>query len=1055
MKGSKTLLSYILFIIGLQWKSVAALPACHDDEFKCKNGTCLSLSSMCDDVDDCGDNSDEERCVAEKNNKVCPVENGATQFRCKNNLCVSVAKMCDGYDDCGDSSDESPTGGAKCVSIKCRNSDDFRCETNPVCISRYYRCDGTFECEDHSDEANCESVKCSADEFQCLNKMRCISNSLRCDFRYDCDDKSDEVECNLHNATCPNGSFSCKGSNHCLDNSLKCNGVRNCPDNSDELNCPKSTEKCANDEFKCLSNGICIKKTYRCDTVDDCSDGSDEMDCLNNKCEKDQFRCDNGQCVSNVFAGEWKAQCHDKLKFKQRKRRDAIKSQPKVGSLVMSTGNLTTSETNMQNDSCLLFCPTNKECLSRAFLCDNENDCPDGYDELSSTCESISCNKDEFKCANGKCEKKKQVCDGIDDCGDNSDEADELCSPTAAPVSCNNDSYQCKNESKCIPMTSVCNSIKDCANGDDEDNLCDVKECDNENGGCSYKCKELKLGYECLCPQGFQLDSDKKSCIDIDECKEGWNVSKCSQICTNLNGTYKCSCHNGFNLVNKKCRANGSVADLIFANELDVRILQSNSQHYRKFADAYNANAVAVDVLTEMIYWSDFVKGTISCASRSNFNPKVIISGLKKPRSLAVDWIGRKLYWIDTAFNNISVSNLDGSFPKTIVKGNGFEEFSGLAIHPYEGYLFWTDVATNGKVVRSNLLGTSQTTIASDLGMPMGIAVDIESNKVYWSDMHLHHICSVNLDGSGFNRILKNIESPLSIAMFEDEIYWTSKVGKKIYRANKFDGTEKSEYNASFLSPMDVVVYHSSAQFYLPHPCNINNGNCSHLCLVQNLTTGICACPDGMNIDINMKSCVSAVKTQVDKDIFQNKSDPISVCNGYQCHSSSKCIEKLFVCDGVTHCPEHDDETSCKSDYSNVSEINNEVTTATSGNNKSFIIGAALGSIFLLLIFFVVFIYLLRKKRSRFDLSMVYETESDIVYGKDGYDNDLQLVIGNQIKETKQSWSSKQKTIEVAAYDEAKIPLTDKNKDENCFEDSSSGEVCFDDDRQPIIANIV
>ena len=35
---------------------------CDSDEFTCDNGECEPQSHVCDGYDDCGDNSDEERC---------------------------------------------------------------------------------------------------------------------------------------------------------------------------------------------------------------------------------------------------------------------------------------------------------------------------------------------------------------------------------------------------------------------------------------------------------------------------------------------------------------------------------------------------------------------------------------------------------------------------------------------------------------------------------------------------------------------------------------------------------------------------------------------------------------------------------------------------------------------------------------------------------------------------------------------------------------------------------------------------------------------------------
>ena len=42
--------------------------------------------------------------------------------------------------------------------------------------------------------------------------------------------------------------------------------------------------------------------------------------------------------------------------------------------------------------------------------------------------------------------------------------------------------------------------------------VADFDECQVENGGCSHTCLDLIGGYKCLCPSGFELASDDKTC---------------------------------------------------------------------------------------------------------------------------------------------------------------------------------------------------------------------------------------------------------------------------------------------------------------------------------------------------------------------------------------------------------------------------------------------------------------------------------------------------------------------------------------------------------------
>lgn len=156
--------------------------------------------------------------------------------------------VCDGINHCGDNSDEQNCGANGKPNIVCGAEDaegkeptKYQCLSDPtMCLDIVVRCNGSAECPRGEDEANCSG--CRKTEFECSNG-KCILSEWHCDKEDDCGDKSDERNCSYEHEpihSCPTHMFNCKDGN-CIPSAHVCDGKKDCPSGLDESGkCNKS-----------------------------------------------------------------------------------------------------------------------------------------------------------------------------------------------------------------------------------------------------------------------------------------------------------------------------------------------------------------------------------------------------------------------------------------------------------------------------------------------------------------------------------------------------------------------------------------------------------------------------------------------------------------------------------------------------------------------------------------------------------------------------------------------------------------------------------------------
>lgn len=324
--------------------------------------------------------------------------------------------------------------------------------------------------------------------------------------------------------------------------------------------------------------------------------------------------------------------------------------------------------------------------------------------------------------------------------------------------------------------------------------------------------------------------------------------------------------------------------------------------------------AIDYDMRNSSIYWADVNRDNIMrLRLDGNSTGEILVSSdLKSVEGLAFDWISNNLYFCDGANARIEVirtdSSIMGRMRKLILQQPTLDKPRGIAVHPEKGYLFWTDWSSEKPCIgRSWLDGSNVQRIVENSGdnillkWPNGIAVDYDSDRIYWVDALLDQMVHTNLDGKDVKVLLKGdlrIKHPFAVAIFKDQIYWDDWTTHSIFSTRKaLRDPEKEVFlvTANHTRLMDLKVYGPGRQKGSNACSPGGSSNCSHLCLSLPGGEYTCECPDGLKKANG--TCVCPDGSQV----LGNGLCSNSVClqnNTFKCASNNFCIPMHWKCDG-------------------------------------------------------------------------------------------------------------------------------------------------------------
>lgn len=191
------------------------------------------------------------------------------------------------------------------------------------------------------------------------------------------------------------------------------------------------------------------------------------------------------------------------------------------------------------------------------------------------------------------------------------------------------------------------------------------------------------------------------------------------------------------------------------------------------------------------VYWGDVNGKSIkSCKYDGADRENLLAKNIEAPEGVAIDWVSRNIYWTDSSLKQVEVASLDLPRRRKIIATEGLVNPRGIAVHPSQGKVFWSDWNRESpKIEQANMDGSGRSIFVQEgLQLPNSLAIDFGRNELCWADAGTKTIECMGIHTNFRRTVVSECSYPFGLAISESHYYWTDWATKKVESAARPSG---------------------------------------------------------------------------------------------------------------------------------------------------------------------------------------------------------------------------------------------------------------------------